>query len=339
MAEEEGRHVNKILGLKILNILERYTDCDHRLSQMEIVELLKKNYGLAVDRKAVKRNLDSLIEADYDIECSQSSRLGKQGVEENLSYGWYINNRFSDSELRLLIDSVLFSNHIPPNQRKELIEKLGGLSNIYFDAKIAHIRTLRIQNITNRQLFYTIDILDSAIEEHKQVSFLYSDFGVDKKLHPRKGSGGKERVYLVNPYQMAAVNGHYYLIANYDKYDNIAHFRIDRISDIALLDTPSKALRKVKGLEKGTPVKFRASRDIIGDIIDRFGLKVSFSDISETEITVSLTANESDIFYWLMQYGEHTETLEPASLRKQIITSVKDMGKKYGLQKLTHLPR
>jgi predicted DNA-binding transcriptional regulator YafY len=80
---------------------------------------------------------------------------------------------------------------------------------------------------------------------------------------------------------------------------------------------------------KGIPVKFRASRTIIGDIIDRFGLKVSFSDISETEITVSLTANESDVFYWLMQYGEYTEALEPASLRKQIISSIKGMVKKY----------
>ena len=60
-------------------------------------------------------------------------------------------------------------------------------------------------------------------------------------------SSKKPREYTVNPYQIAAANGRYYLICNYDKYDDVANYRLDRITDIKLLDTPAKPARKVRG--------------------------------------------------------------------------------------------
>ena len=46
-------------------------------------------------------------------------------------------------------------------------------------------------------------------------------------------SSGEVRKYIVNPYQMAATNGRYYLIANYDRYTNISHYRVDKISEMS----------------------------------------------------------------------------------------------------------
>jgi hypothetical protein len=46
----------KMLTLNIPDILNRCTDGNHRLSQKEIVDLLRTEYGMTVDRKAVKRN-------------------------------------------------------------------------------------------------------------------------------------------------------------------------------------------------------------------------------------------------------------------------------------------
>ena len=47
----------KMLIMNILDILKKYTDENHRLSQKEIADILKSEYDMTVDRKAVKRNL------------------------------------------------------------------------------------------------------------------------------------------------------------------------------------------------------------------------------------------------------------------------------------------
>ena len=46
----------KLLIINILDILRKYTDENHRLSQKEIVEILNSKYNMEVNRKTVKRN-------------------------------------------------------------------------------------------------------------------------------------------------------------------------------------------------------------------------------------------------------------------------------------------
>ena len=48
------------------------------------------------------------------------------------------------------------------------------------------------------------------------------------------------REYVINPYHMAAREGKYYLICNYNKYDDVTNYRIDRICDIEILDEATK---------------------------------------------------------------------------------------------------
>ena len=82
-----------------------------------------------------------------------------------------------------------------------------------------------------RQINRFIEMIDDAISEGKKVAFLYNTYGIDKQLHPRK-----DTKYIVNPYQMVANEGKYYLICNYDKYDNLSNYRIDRMTEIEILD-------------------------------------------------------------------------------------------------------
>ena len=45
----------KLLIINILDILKKYTDEDHRLSQKEIAEILETEYDMKADRKAIKK--------------------------------------------------------------------------------------------------------------------------------------------------------------------------------------------------------------------------------------------------------------------------------------------
>ncbi len=344
----------KLLILNILEILKQYTDEAHRLSQKEIADILKNEYMMPVERKAVKRNLSDLIEYGYPIEYRETVRMmpnKKTGVlEENHIYSdFYFARDFSEAELRLLIDSLLFSKHIPSSHCRQLVQKLENLSSRYFKAKTKHICTLPPNRLENKQLFYTVDILDEAIEKKKQVQFFYAAYAADKKLHPKLDGNGNPRVYTINPYQIVATNGRYYLICNNDAYDNLSNYRIDRITDIQLLDTPAKPKREVKGMENGLDLskhmaehiymfagksvraQFIAEKYIISDILDYFGDKVTFSNETDDKITVSVTVNEQDMRLWAMQYALQVRVTAPQALADAVRSDIRKAAERYGV--------
>ena len=173
----------KLLIINILDILRKFSDADHRLSQKDIVDLLEKEYNMKADRKSIKRNLMELIDFGFDVNFTEVPRTisAKDGSKEE-SYiltDFYLEREFTDSELRLLIDSIFFSKHIPKSQCKKLVEKLSGLSNRYFQSRVRYIQMQPDRDHGNPQLFYTIDILDEAIAKKQKVHFHYLHFQTD----------------------------------------------------------------------------------------------------------------------------------------------------------------
>lgn len=336
----------KLLILNLLDLLNRHTDAEHRLSQHEIGAILEREYGMKADRKTIKRNLLDLIDAGYALEYSETTRTNSRGEEETLLTDWYISHTFTDSELRLLIDGLLFSKHIPYSQCRGLCEKLEGLSSRHFRSHMGYIRTMPDTQPDNRQLFYTIEILDEAIRRGRQVAFHCLSYAADGRQHPRTGPDGQPREYRVNPYQMAAANGRYYLIANLDAYDNVIHFRLDRIADIRLLDTPAKDRALVYGLKQGldlprhmaehlylfsgenVSVTFRADKCILNDVMDWFSPVRLFNEQADT-VDAAVTVNREAMLCWAMQYGRYVEVLTPTGLRRELCEAFCEAAEKY----------
>lgn len=319
----------KNLILYILDILKDYSDINHPLLQKDIVRLLQSEYQMSCDRRSVKNNILSLIDFGYDI---------------NMENGYYLETReFEDAELRMLIDSVLFSKTFSTRQAKNLINKLKGMSNKYFNAKVAHINNLpELQHAENKQVLYSLDTLNDAISQKRKVSFIYNSYGTDFKLHPRR-----EEVYIVNPYQLVANNGRYYLIGNYDKYDNVSHYRVDRITNVTILNEKVKDPKLVQEWERGFSlpkhmaehiymfsgksigVKLKVRRSLMTDLIDWFGKDFQILNEQEEFMEIHVKCNETAMKFWALQYGPYVEVLEPATLRNTVKESVRDMYFKY----------
>lgn len=342
----------KLLIINILDILRKYSDEEHRLSQKNIVDILRTEYSMTADRKSVRRNVLELIEFGYNIEYSETARTVKdaktgEAVETYILSDFYLVRDFTDSELRLLIDSLLFSKHIPTGQCMKLAGKLKSLSSKYFESHVKHISTVSDSLPRNKQLFYTIEVLDEAIEKGRKVSFTYNSYGTDKRLHPRMNGNGEKRRYTVNPYQIAAVNGRYYLIGNYDCFNDVSHYRLDRITDIRLTDESVKPSRNVHGLENGVDlprhmaehvymfsgdsetVSFRLKKYIINDIIDWFGGDISFYDEDDDEVTAKVKVNLNAMRRWALQYALHVRVLSPECLVKQIKEDLQEAAWNY----------
>ena len=341
----------KLLLLNILDILQKYSDEKHRLSQQQIIAILKEKYDMSADRKSVKRNLMDLQEFGIPLNYSETLRTmpGKNGQPEE-SYilsDFYIERQFTDSELRLLIDAVIFSKHIPAAAVKELTKKLESLSGIYFRSNARFITALSQTTPQNPELFYTIEILDEAISQGKQVTFSYTTYDTDLKQHLICNADGDSKIYVVNPYQMAAANGRYYLIGNCQKYDNVIHFRLDRIRDIRLSDTPRKPMQEVQDLTNGLQlpkhmaehlymfagesilVTFRMKKSILNDVIDWFGTDLILYDETEDEVTARVLVNWSAMRHWALQYARHIVVMTPEDLRAQISEDLQEAVKAY----------
>lgn len=319
----------KMLNMLILDILKGYSDENHALKQQEIIRLLDKNYGMECDRRSVKNNILYLKELGYDISMEKGYRL--------------LEREFDDTELRILIDSVLFSKSISMRQAKGLIEKLRKLASNYFNAKVSHVSNLPdLHRTTNKQAMYSLDGINDAISEKKKLGFIYNYVGTDLKLHPKR-----EEPYIVNPYQIVANNGRFYLICNYDKYDNVAHVRIDRMTDVMVLDEKIKPMKQVEGLENGlnlpkhmaehiymfsgesTLIKLKTATYMMDDLVDWFGKDIRVTRQKDDQIVVRLNCNENAMRYWALQYGPYVEVMEPMSLRKQLKEDIAEMNRKY----------
>lgn len=291
-------------GYAILEVLKKYTDEDHRIRQQQIIDLVERETGQVYVRKSIRTNLNELLNAGYPIRFDR---------------GWYYEHEFCPAELNLIVDSLRTASGITASQRDELIRKISCLGGEWY-AKDENNKQLRP---ANPHFLYALDVLHEAIETRKKVAFFYGNYGVDKQLHYRCRDDGNPRDYLINPYHVLTTNGRYYLICNVDKYDTIAHFRVERIMDIQITDQPIKPLKKIEGCEKGIDIQryindhpymyngkpkkhtFLAKAIALNDIFDWFGMEVNIEPINDHTIKATVKADDVSFDYWCRRYTEH----------------------------------
>ena len=314
----------KLALVRTLQILEKYSDFDHPLKQEDIVRLLDSDYGISLERKAVGRNLSLLKEAGIDIESSHQ--------------GSYLAGRlFDDSELHLLIDSVLASRHISAGQSRQLIDRLTTLSSRYFKKRVKYISSVdRWDKTDNKNLFYNIEMIDEAIEAGKMVQYEYNKFGPDRKLH-------KSSFARVSPYQLVLKNQRYYLMAFNAYWNHMVYHRIDKIKNIAICDSPAVPLRSIPGYERGLDfrdlttsmpyffsdkpekITFRAEEWVIDQAVDWFGKEIEISEATPAcgsdghdHFNITVRSSPGAMVYWALQFADGVEILSPDSVRLRV---------------------
>ena len=335
----------KRIILDILEVLKTHSDKDHTLTQQQVLELLLSEKDIHVDRKTVRRNLSKLLALEYPIKYRGSEN--EDDEKKTILTDWYYDHPFSNGELRLLIDSVTFADGLSKRYRLDLIRKLEGLSNKYFRSVTSKIDMTTYSQITNGHIMLTLENIGNAVAGGKQISFHYCTCGIDEKLHIKNDENGKPKVYTVNPYQLISRNGHSYLICNLPQYDDLTHFRVDRIKDSVVLDTSSKSLRELKAFKaglklsdyikehpnlwSGTPVHttFRCKQYMMNDIVDSFGTDLRIEELPGDMIKVHVDASEESMLHWAVQFADEVEVLSPAGLRKQIADMLRNALSKY----------
>lgn len=226
-----ARRGQKLKLLYIVKILTQLTDEEHPMSATEICERLAE-CGVTAERKSIYNDIECLVSFGYDIIFTRTPKNG-----------YFLASReFELPEIFLLCDAVRTAKFISEKKTRELTAKLDGLISKYQSKRNIHGIYIDSSNKThNEELFYNIDSINTAITEGKKIKFTYSK----RVLQEGKNIITESKTRIVSPYAMTWQFDYYYLIGNYEKYDNLMNLRIDRIHSVEILDEPIRHFSEV----------------------------------------------------------------------------------------------
>ena len=319
----------KLLIIYIYEILKEHSDENHLLTQQDIIKLIKQIYDMNCERKSIGSNIDFLIDLGFDI-----IKVPHKGC--------YLGERVLEpSEVSFIVDSLFSSKSISGKQAKDLSSKLSNLLSKYQRKRYNYIyKAEQINRTNNKELFYNIEIIQEAIEINKKISFNY--------IRPHYEKDNPQKVYIVNPYFLVNNQGKYYLICNFDYFNEIGNYKIDFIKNIKILDEERKPITSIKGFEKGIDISKYINEHIyvFGDktinatikladdnsityVMEWFGKNAKIYKKNDV-IYSDIVSSEKALVYWCLQYGESVELTEPTETRNKIKEKVKMICEKYG---------
>ena len=319
--------------LLILKVLEEYSDEDHFLTQQDIIDKVDELYGIELERKSVAFSISLLQELDYDI--NKSPRGGYALLSRD----------FDNSEIRFITDALFSSKCLNGKQAADLSKKLNSCLSKYQRKDYNFIyKSNEINRSENKEVFYTLELIEEAKRRGKRISFQYLTFDENgKPITKRDGFR-----YIVSPYYSANSGGRYFLICNYrEKYRAITWFRIDYMINPKIEDEwPIKPLESLEGMKNfdiaaylndniylldGDVIKatFRIDwPNAVQYIVDWFGKNARVYKKDDL-LYADIKCNESALFYWYMQYSETFTIISPQSLIDRAKKEAERILKKY----------
>lgn len=315
MAKSEGQ---KLKLLYIIKMLEEHSDENHPLSTAEIIDRLDA-CGIHSERKSIYDDIAKLCDFGYDI-IQIHSRLGG---------GYYLAGReFELPELKLLVDAVQSSRFITTKKSRELIKKLESKAGKYDAGKLQRqVYVAGRIKTENESIYYNIDTIHRGIQENKQISFLYLDWNLKKKMVPR--ANGQR---TVSPWALIWREENYYLAA-YDAQDGIMkHYRVDKMGQVQVSEQAREGLEQFSQMDlavytnqtfgmyggEDETVTLEFPNRLVGVVLDRFGKDADIRPVTEETFRIrARVAVSGQFFGWLAGIGRDAVIVSPEAVKTQ----------------------
>lgn len=312
----------------LMKILLEKTDEEHTITVPEMIAELGK-LGISAERKSVYDDLEYLKLFGLDV-CSRKTR----------THDYFIGSReFELPELKLLVDSVQSSKFITHKKSMELISKIEKLTS-EANAKKLHRQvfvTNRVKTV-NETIYYNVDKIHDAIAANKQITFKYYDLDVNRKKVYRK-NGDR---YIESPVALTWDDENYYLITYKEKYDDYAHYRVDKMESIEIteedrvlseepfdLSAYSKTTFAMFGGEE-TEVSIKFENDLVGVVFDRFGTDVRIVKADEDHFICTVKVAVSPHFLsWIVSFGRRAKIMSPDYVVDEMYALIRESLENY----------
>ena len=303
------RKQNNIRILELLRYLYLRTDEEHPATIADMLEYLKGK-GLQAVRQTVYGDLQDLIAAGIEV------------VIKSTQNQYFIGARlFEYPELKMLTDAVASSKVISADKTNELIQKLCQLTSESEAEKLQRLAALssRIKP-HNEKVYYIIDGIQNAILESHQIQFQYYEY-TQKKERILKHDG---YFYKLDPYALEWKNDHYYLIGYSHKHQGMAHFRVDRLAGVEILESTyiprpdfdvadyTNKMIDMFASDHTVRVELLCENRFMKTIMDYYGESVLTFPYDANHFVTQIEVNPSGTFYgWVFKFMGGIKVISP----------------------------
>ncbi len=316
-----GRGNNQKLKLLYLaKILREETDDEHYLTMPEIVSKLH-SYGVDANRKSIYDDIEQLNSFGIEI---LSERIGPR------TYYHAGAREFEVAELKFLVDAIQSSKFITVRKTRELIDKLKGLSSRHAAKYLARSVFVagRVKNM-DESIYYSIDAVHSAMNEGVMLQFRYFHWNLRKEKEYRH----EGRAYRISPWGLCWDDENYYMIGYDGDAGKIKYYRVDKMTDIRLLDEKRKGYSEFQKQDKSlyTRKRFRMfdgkeqvvtlkCRNALANVmVDQFGKEIRMVPADEEHFTVNVDVAVSNQFYgWVLALGGDAVIEKPVEVKEEM---------------------
>lgn len=349
-----------IMELVVLDVLRKAANDSNgqaRLSKRRIRQILIDEYtkihplsdeaGEIFSESKIRTAIDRLIDHNYRggpvVEYTSSTKNGRE-----YRTGFYVENDFTDTELKFLVDSVMYSHIVDSELAEDLTKRIKNLSGKRLDditpytsevifgdrGPLSHINVLKNMNI----------ILE-AIDKERYLEFTLNSCNVVNNQITLVPDGK----CCVIPLQVFLSNGHYYLLAQYELKKKDYKFRLDLMTDVEITtkeihafgsQVNSIAQYRAEYIDQhpfvmgNNPQRFtlRVERTALTILVSTFGSAVEVvpGTVTDTTVDVRVRATSQGMKFWLlMNYKSVTLLKAEPKFVKEMEAAVAILKEKY----------
>ena len=307
-----------IRAIETLRYLYQQTDESHPATVTDITAYLKEQ-GIQAVRQTVYADLNALIAAGFDIVVVKSTQNQ-----------YFIGSRlFEYPELKMLTDAVASSKVISADKTNELIQKLCRLTSESEAEKLQRLAAIssRIKP-HNEKVYYIIDGIQNAILESHQIQFQYYEY-TQKKERILKHDG---YFYKLDPYALEWKNDHYYLIGYSHKHHGLAHFRVDRLAGVEILESTyipqpdfdvadyTNKMIDMFASDRTVCVELLCENRFMKTIVDDYGETAATCPYDSNHFVVKVEVNPSGTFYgWVFKLMGGIKIIAPQECVEEMV--------------------